>query len=285
MRLTVRDIQKMKNAGEPIAMLTAYDAMSAILSERAGAHMLLVGDSLGMVVQGHESTIPVTLDHIIYHSEIVSRVSSKALVVADLPFMAYKVSTEQALENAARLMQEGRVEAVKMEGGEYLAPTIARCVEAGIPVMAHIGLTPQSVNAVGGFRLQGNDIEAARQLLRDADAVQQAGAFSVVLELVPAPLAQLITERLHIATIGIGAGVHCSGQVQIFHDLLELFDAFVPRHTRRYTQAGTQIREALAQYVRDVGARTFPAPENSFDINPEVLAALQADESNADANS
>src|SRR6185503_14199163 len=218
MRLTIRDIQKMKSAGERIAMLTAYDATSAYLSEAAGAPMLLVGDSMGMVIQGHDSTIPVTLDHIIYHSQIVVRATEKALIVGDMPFMTYKASTDQAMSNAARLMQEAGVSAVKLEGGEYIAPTIDRIVQAGIPVMAHIGLTPQSVNQFGGFRVQGKDKDTAEQLICDARAVQDAGAFAVVLELVPAQLAEEITNKLKIPTIGIGAGPHCSGQVQVFHD-------------------------------------------------------------------
>jgi 3-methyl-2-oxobutanoate hydroxymethyltransferase len=274
MRLTIRDIQKMKDHGERIAMITAYDAVSARLSEAAGAPLLLVGDSLGMVVQGHETPIPVTLDHMIYHSQIVARVTQKALIVGDMPFMSYKVNPEQALTNAARLIQEGRANAVKMEGGESLAPTIARVVEAGIPVMAHIGLTPQSVYELGGFHVQGKDVATARQLLADAKAIQDAGAFAVVLELLPAPLAEMITAQLHIPTIGIGAGVHCDGQVQVFHDLLALFESFTPRHARHFAEIGTAIREALAAYVHDVGAGTFPAKENSFAMKDDVLAAL-----------
>ncbi|MBL8164952.1 MAG: 3-methyl-2-oxobutanoate hydroxymethyltransferase, partial [Anaerolineae bacterium] len=189
MRRTIRDIQKMKTAGEPIAMLTAYDATSAHLGEAAGAPMLLVGDSLGMVIQGQPSTIPVTLEHIIYHTQMVMRATQNALVIADMPFMTYKTTIEQGMTNAARLMQESGAGAVKLEGGAYIAPTIARIVEAGIPVMAHIGLTPQSVNQFGGFRVQGKDLNTAEQLMADALAVQDAGAFAVVLELLPAPLA------------------------------------------------------------------------------------------------
>jgi len=275
MRLTIRDIQKMKSKGELIAMMTAYDATSARLSELAGVPMILVGDTLGMVIQGHDSTIPVTLEHIIYHASIVVRTTQRPLIVGDMPFMSYSVSVEQALENAGRLMQEGRVSAIKLEGGEHLAPTIERIVQAGIPVMAHIGLTPQSVNKFGGFRVQGNDVASARQLLRDAHAVQDAGAFAVVLELVPTPVAQMVTEELDIATIGIGAGPHCDGQVQVFHDILALFDAFVPRHTRQYAQVGTVIREAIAQYVEDVKAGSFPTAENSFSVSEDVMVALR----------
>ncbi len=277
MRLTVRDIQKMKDAGEPIAMLTAYDATSARLSEAAGVPMILVGDSLGMVVQGHDSTIPVTLEHMLYHAAIVTRVTQKPLIVGDMPFMSYTVSVEQALTNAARLMQEAGVSAIKLEGGENVAPAIARIVESGIPVMGHIGLTPQSVNRFGGFRVQGKEMMSAQQLLNDAQAVQDAGAFAVVLELVTAPLAQMITERLHIPTIGIGAGPHCDGQVQVFHDILALFDTLTPRHAKQYAQVGQVARAAITEYVREVQSRAFPTAQNSFPMNEEVLMALRGE--------
>ncbi|HYO88598.1 MAG TPA: 3-methyl-2-oxobutanoate hydroxymethyltransferase [Candidatus Limnocylindrales bacterium] len=277
MRLTVRDILKLKHDGTPIAMVTAYDATSARLAEAAGFPMLLVGDSLGMVVQGHDLPIPVTLDHMVYHASIVSRVTTAPLIVGDLPFMTYSVSPEQALTNAARLMQEGGVSAVKLEGGEPFAPTIARLVTAGIPVMAHVGLMPQSVHKVGGLRVQGRDLEAARQLVRDAEKVEAAGAFAVVVESVPAPLAKLVTERLSIPTIGIGAGPDCDGQVQVFHDLLGLFEGFVPRHTRQYAQLGQAAQAALAQYRAEVERREFPTAEHSFTMKDDVLAALRAE--------
>ncbi|MFO7322954.1 MAG: 3-methyl-2-oxobutanoate hydroxymethyltransferase [Chloroflexota bacterium] len=276
-RLTIPDILKMRAEGQPIVMLTAYDAVSARLAEAAGVPMLLVGDTLGIMVQGRESTIPVKLEHIIYHASIVVNNTEKAFVVGDLPFMSYTISPEQALENAARLMQEAGVSAVKLEGGERLAPTIDRLVHAGIPVMAHIGLMPQSVNVVGGFRVQGRDAESARQLLRDAQAVQDAGAFAVVVESVPSQLAAMITEKLSIPTIGIGAGPHCDGEVQVFHDILGLFEGFVPRHTRQYAKIGEMIREAIAAYVRDVQTHQFPTEANSFSMKEEVLAALRAD--------
>lgn len=275
MRFTIRDFHKMKVDGQPIPMLTAYDATSARLGEKAGAVALLVGDSLGMVMQGHDTPVPVTLDHILYHASIVTRMTERPLIIGDLPFMSYNISPEQALENAGRLMQLAGVGAVKMEGGGYLAPTIQRIVEVGIPVMAHIGLQPQSVHKVGGMRVQGKELDDARRLLHDAEAVQDAGAFAVVLESVPAPLAQMITERLKIPTIGIGAGIHCDGQVQIFHDLVGLFDAFVPRHTRRYTDAGKQILDALSTYVQDVQSRAFPTDENSFTMKEDVISALK----------
>ncbi len=278
MRLTIRDIQKKKAAGERFAVLTAYDATSAQLSEAAGVPVLLVGDTLGMVIQGNSSTLPVTMEHMIYHTSIVTRVTEKPLVVADLPFMTYNLNAEQALTNAARLMQEAGASAVKLEGGEHMAPTIARLVEAGIPVMAHLGFTPQGVNQFGGFRVQGRELEPARQLLRDAKAIQDAGAFSVVLELVPSALSKIITERLQIPTIGIGGGIHCDGEVQVFHDILGLFAGFIPRHTRRFMDAGTAMREAITAYNEAVGARTFPTDENSFAMTDEVIAALLQEE-------
>jgi len=276
-RFTTREFAQRKSNGLPIAMLTAYDAMTARLGEAAGADALLVGDSLGMVVQGHDTPIPVTLDHVIYHAEIVARVTQRSLIIGDLPFMTYTVSPEQALTNAARLMQATGVGAVKMEGGETIAPTIRRLVDVGIPVMGHVGLQPQSVHQVGGMRVQGRELDAAQRLLRDAQAVEAAGAFAIVVESVPAPLAAMITAQLHIPTIGIGAGAGCDGQVQIFHDLLALFDAFVPRHTRQYADIGVTIREALGAYVRDVQARAFPTEQNSFTMKTEIVDALNAE--------
>lgn len=275
MRLTIRDIQKMKTDNEPIVMLTAYDAMSARISEKAGVPVILVGDTLGMVVQGHDSTIPVTLDHMIYHCEIVTRVTEKPFVVGDLPFMTYSISAEQALANAGRLMQESGVSCVKLEGGTKMASTIERIVDAGIPVMAHIGLTPQSVNQFGGFRVQGRDVEQARQIINDARAVQSAGAFAVVLELVPARLSQLITNSLDIPTIGIGAGIGCDGQVQVFHDILALFDQFLPRHAKQYAQVGDLIHDGIKAYSDDVILSKFPTSENSFSMSDDVIAELR----------
>ncbi len=273
-RLTIRDIQKFKQDRHPIVMLTAYDVVSARIAESAGVPMLLVGDTLGMVVQGHDSTIPVRLEHMIYHCEIVSRVTATPLIVGDLPFLTYQISPEQALANAARLIQEGGVTCVKLEGGEAIAPTIERLVNAGIPVMAHIGLTPQSVHQFGGFRVQGRQVDSARKLIRDADAVQQAGAFAVVLELVPAQLAQLVTERLKIPTIGIGAGAGCDGQVQVFHDILGLFDAFIPRHTRRYASVADLMRDAVRTYKEQVEQHLFPTAEQHFEMAEDVFSAL-----------
>jgi 3-methyl-2-oxobutanoate hydroxymethyltransferase len=282
-RLTIKDIQKMKDEHEPIVMLTAYDATSARVAEAADVPLILVGDTLGMVVQGHDSTIPVTMEHMIYHTEIVSRVTQKPLIVGDMPFMTYTISPEQAMQNAARLMQEGKASCVKLEGGVTMASTIKRIVDVGIPVMAHIGLTPQSVNQFGGFRVQGKQIESARQLLRDAEAVQEAGAFAVVLELVPTKLATLISETLTIPTIGIGAGVGCDGQVQVFHDILALFDDFIPKHTKRFANIGEAMREAVRQYKAETLARTFPTDDNSFSMSDEVIMALREELVHADS--
>lgn len=277
MRITIRDIQKMTDNGEKIAMITAYDAPSARISEASGAPMLLVGDSLGMVVQGRDSTIPVKLEHMIYHCEIVARVTEHALIVGDLPFMTYTVSVEQAMTSAARLMQESGIQAVKLEGGAYIAPTIQRITQAGIPVMAHIGLTPQSVNQFGGFRVQGRELDAARQLISDAQALQSAGAFAVVLELVPAPLSQLISDLLTIPTIGIGAGAGCDGQVQVFHDLLTMAGEFLPKHARRYMNAQDLMQNAVSQYTADVKNGSFPTDAQAFTMNADTIAQLRSE--------
>ncbi len=275
MQITIRDIQKMTDNGEKIAMITAYDAPSARISEAGGAPMLLVGDSLGMVVQGRDSTIPVKLEHMIYHCEIVARVTERALIVGDLPFMTYTVSIEQAMSSAARLMQESGVQAVKLEGGAHIAPTIQRITQAGIPVMAHIGLTPQSVNQFGGFRVQGRELDAARQLIIDAQALQSAGAFAVVLELVPAPLSQLISDLLTIPTIGIGAGAGCDGQVQVFHDLLTMAGEFLPKHAKRYLNAQELMKNAVSQYATDVKNGSFPTDAQAFTMNTETITQLR----------
>ena len=276
MQTTLRDLLTMKEKGEFITMLTAYDMVSARVSEMAGVPALLVGDSLGMVVQGRKSTIPVTLDQMIYHCEIVARVTEKPLIVADMPFMTYSVNHEQALTNSARMMQQTGVSAVKLEGGEVMEDTISRVVNAGIPVMAHVGFTPQSVNKLG-VRVQGRDLEMAKQVIRDAEAVQDAGAFAVVLELMPAPLAKIITERLTIPTIGIGAGAGCDGQIQVFHDIMGMFFDFVPKHTRQYAKVGETMRDAVAQYVDDVKAGTFPTGENSFGMDDDIVAKLKSE--------
>jgi 3-methyl-2-oxobutanoate hydroxymethyltransferase len=274
-RITTSDIRTMKARGEKIAMLTAYDYPTARLAEAAGADMILVGDTLGMVVLGYDSTVPVTMEEMIHHTKAAVRGSKRALVVGDMPFMSYQTGWQDAMKNAARFMQEAGCGAVKLEGGRRSAEIVAKLTEAGIPVMGHIGLTPQSVNQFGGWKVQGRTPAAAVQLMHDAQALEQAGAFAVVLELVPAPLAELLTQQLSVPTIGIGAGVHCDGQVQVFHDVLGLFDAFVPKHAKRYADAGTLIREALSSYVADVKSGAFPGPKHSFKMDPAALAELR----------
>jgi 3-methyl-2-oxobutanoate hydroxymethyltransferase len=263
-RLTTLQIASMKAEGERIAMVTAYDATFARLIDQAGADVLLVGDSLGMVVQGHETTLPVTMDHMVYHTQAVVRGSERALVVADLPFMSYQASSADALRNAGRLLAEGGCQAVKLEGGERCADTIAALVGAGVPVMGHVGLTPQSVNVFGGYKVQGRGDEAAAQVLRDARAVADAGAFAVVLEIVPGGLADEITQALNIPTIGIGAGARCDGQVLVCYDLLGLNDGFSPKFLKRYAELGEDARGATRRYVDEVKAGTFPADEHTF---------------------
>jgi 3-methyl-2-oxobutanoate hydroxymethyltransferase len=268
-RLSVLDIVAMKRRGERIAALTAYDYTSAQMVDAAGVPFILIGDTLGMVVQGHDTTLPVTLDQIIYHAQMVERGTRRALLVGDLPFMTYQISLEDALRNAARLMKDGRVNAVKIEGGAEIAPTVERLVQAGIPVCGHLGFTPQSTHAKGGPRIQARDPAQAVKLVADAQALEQAGAFAVVLELVPATVAEVMSQRLMIPTIGIGAGPHCDGEIQVFHDLFGLYTDFQPRHTRRYLNVSHDIVEAMRQFVRDVSARTFPGPEQTADLQPE----------------
>ena len=273
-RVTVRQIAEMKQRGEKIPMITAYDYTTAALADAAEIPIVLVGDSLGMVVLGHESTIPVTLDDIIHHTKMVARGNRNSLIVADLPFMTYQVDPSEALRNAARLLQEGGAHTVKLEGGENVAATVRRIVECDIPVMGHVGVTPQSVNAFGGYRVRGRSVEQARQILKDALALEAAGAYAVVLELVPAPLARLVTKRLTVPTIGIGAGPGCDGQVQVLHDMLGLFTDFVPRHAKRYANLGETIKEAFARYSQEVKQGSFPTDKESFTMDEELLAQL-----------
>ena len=274
MAITIRKLAAMKRAGEKIPMVTAYDYTAARIAAAAGIPILLVGDSLGMVVLGHDSTIPVTMDDMVRHTQMVRRGSAPALVVADLPFLAYQIDASHALRNAGRLLQEGGAHTVKLEGGVAVADSVRRIVDAGIPVMGHIGLTPQSVNALGGYRVQGRTKAAAQRLLNDARALQDAGAYAVVLECVPAPLARLITQRLDIPTIGIGAGPDCDGQVQVFHDLLGLFSDFVPQHARRYANLADDIGAAFRQYAADVRRGAFPSAAESFTMNENLLSDL-----------
>ena len=273
MRVTTSQIRGMKAKGERIAALTAYDYITARIVDEAGVPLVLVGDSLGMVFLGYETTIPVRLDDVLYHTRAVTRGCQHALVIADMPFMTY-ATPETALENAGRCLQDGGAQAVKLEGGRSMADTIRRLTEAGIPVMGHIGLTPQSVHQLGGFKAQGKSLDQARRLLDDAAAVEEAGAFSIVLECVPAPLAKLLTERLSIPTIGIGAGPHCDGEIQVVSDILGLVPDFIPRHTKQYAKLGEAIRSAVDQYTADVKAVDFPTEAQSYSMEASVLDEL-----------
>ena len=273
-RVTICDVAKMKRKGQKIPVVTAYDYTSARLADRAGIPILLVGDSLGMVVLGYDSTIPVTMEDMVHHVKAAARGAQRAMITADLPFMSYQLDATQGLANAARLVQEGGAQAVKLEGGERVAEVVARIVDAGIPVMGHIGLTPQSVHGLGGYRVQGQSQAGALQLLKDSQALEQAGAFSMVLELVPAPLGRMISERLTIPTIGIGAGGGCDGQVQVLHDMLGLYTDFVPKHTKQYARLAETIEGALTQYALEVKEGSFPAEEQSFAMDQTILEEL-----------
>jgi 3-methyl-2-oxobutanoate hydroxymethyltransferase len=263
-KVTVPHILKMKQRGEKITCLTAYDYSFARILDEAGVEMLLVGDSLGCVVQGNPNTLAVTMDQMIYHTRLVARGRKRALVIGDMPFLSYQASREQALINAGRFLKEAGAEAVKLEGGVAMKETIAAIVSAGIPVMGHIGLTPQSVHRFGGYKIQGREKASREIILRDAEAVQEAGAFSVVLEGVPLDLAREITERLAIPTIGIGAGTHCDGQVLVIHDMLGLFDDFTPKFVKRYADLKAVMTVAVRSYIGEVKERKFPAEEHSF---------------------
>jgi 3-methyl-2-oxobutanoate hydroxymethyltransferase len=263
-KITVPHILKMKQRGELITCLTAYDYAFARILDAAGVELLLVGDSLGCVVQGNPNTLAVTMDEMVYHTRLVARGRKRALVIGDMPFLSYQVGSEQALLNAGRFLSEGGAEAVKLEGGVHVKETIAAIVRAGIPVMGHIGLTPQWVHQFGGYKIQGKDAARRDMLLRDAAAVEEAGAFSVVLEGMPLDLAREITERLTIPTIGIGAGSHCDGQVLVAHDMLGLFDDFTPRFVKRYADLRQVMTGAVKGFIDDVKARQFPAEEHSF---------------------
>ena len=274
MRITIGDLKEMKQRGEKIPMLTAYDYSTAKLIDEAGVPLILVGDSLGMVVLGYESTIPVTMEEMLHHTKAVVRGTERALVVGDMPFMTYHTSVEDALRNAARFIQEGGAQAIKLEGGEIVADKVKRIVECGIPVQGHIGLTPQSVHQLGGFKVVGKTPEVAVRLLNDAKALEQAGVFSIVLEAVPAPLSKLITEKVSVPTIGIGAGPDCGGQVQVVSDILGLFTDFVPKHAKQYAKLAEAIRAAVVDYVSEVQAGSFPTAKQSYTMDEKIIADL-----------
>jgi len=275
MRVTIHQIKAMKQKGERIAMLTAYDYTTAKIVDEAGLPLILVGDSLGMVVLGYDSTIPVTLEVMLHHTRAVVRGTKNALVVGDMPFMTYQISTEEAIRNAGRFLQETGCQAVKLEGGVTVADTVKRIVDCGIPVMGHIGLTPQSINQLGGYRIQGKTSEAAKRLLEDAQALDRAGAFAVVLETVPSALATLISRKISIPTIGIGAGAGCDGQVQVINDILGSYTDFVPKHAKQYAKIAGIMAGAISQYRSEVEGGQFPTEAQSFPMDEAVLKGLE----------
>jgi 3-methyl-2-oxobutanoate hydroxymethyltransferase len=268
---TVLELKRKK--GERLAMLTAYDYPSARLVAEAGVDLILVGDSLGMVVLGYDSTVPVTMEDMVHHTKAARRGAPEAFVIADMPFLSYG-TVDGALANAARLMKDANADSVKLEGGTEVVPVVEALVRAGVPVLGHVGLTPQTASALGGYKLQGKDEAQARKIVEDAVALEAAGCWGVVLELVPAPLAKLITERLKIPTIGIGAGADCDGQVLVFHDMVGLFSGFTPTFVKRYTEAGAAIRDAVARYADEVRSGRFPEGKQSFGMKDDVVRRL-----------
>lgn len=273
-KVTTRTFIEKKQSGQPITMLTAYDYATSLAVDRAGIDSILVGDSLGMVVLGYENTLPVTMEDMLHHCKAVARGAQYALLIGDMPFMSYQVSTKQAVANAGRFLQEAGMDAVKLEGGQERAAAVQAIVETGIPVMGHLGLTPQSVNQLGGFRAQGKTAGAARKLVDDALALEEAGCFSIVLESIPTQLGRLVSEKLTIPTIGIGAGVECDGQVLVSHDLLGLFDRFTPRFVKKYDNFHQAMAEAFEAYRLEVEAGEFPAEEHSFNMKDEEWSEL-----------
>jgi 3-methyl-2-oxobutanoate hydroxymethyltransferase len=267
--MTTTSFRRKKELGEPITMLTGYDYPTALALDQAGIDSILVGDSLGMVVLGYENTIPVTMEEVLHHCRAASRGVKTAFLIGDMPFMSYQASIEEAVRNAGRILKEGGAEAVKLEGGRERADTVRAIVAAGIPVMGHLGLTPQSVHAQGGYRPQGRTASAAKCLLEDALLLEESGCFSLVLESVPARLAELVSKRLCIPTIGIGAGAGCDGQVLVVHDLLGMFDRFTPKFVRKYADLNTEMKRAFGEYIADVTSRQFPAEEHTVDMPDE----------------
>lgn len=274
MKNTVATLQQQKLDGDKITMLTAYDYSTAKLVDECGVNTILVGDSLGMVMLGYEDTISVTMEDMIHHTAAVTRGAKNALVVGDMPFMSYQTSVYDAVVNAGRLMKEGRCQAVKLEGGASVCPQIKAITEASIPVVAHIGLTPQSVNAFGGFKVQGKSEADARRLIEEAKAVEAAGAFAIVLECIPAKLAKLITESVSIPTIGIGAGADCDGQVLVYQDMLALFSDFKPKFVKHFANAGEVMKKGFTDYIKEVKEGTFPAAEHTFKIADDIINKL-----------
>lgn len=274
-KITISYLQKKMDAGRKITMMTAYDYPTASLVDQAEMDTILVGDSLGMVVLGYESTVPVTMEEMLHHCKAVCRGAKQSFVIGDMPFMSYQVSVEKAVENAGRLIKEAGCESVKLEGGSEMAHVVKAIVDAGIPVCAHIGLTPQTATKLSGFKVQGKDAEGARELVNSAKALEEAGAFMIVLECIPDQVASRITNELNIPTIGIGAGKYCDGQVLVYHDLVGLFERFTPKMVKQYVNLAPQIREALIQYREEVEKGIFPAPEHSFTMKVEEAEKMK----------
>jgi 3-methyl-2-oxobutanoate hydroxymethyltransferase len=268
-KVTTLTFRQKKERGEPITMLTAYDYPTAMAVDKAGIDSILVGDSLAMVVLGYENTLPVTMDEMLHHARAVARGAKTALLIGDMPFMSYQISTEEAVRNAGRFIQQANMDAVKLEGGRERADAVRAIVGAGIPVMGHLGLTPQSVNQLGGFRAQGKTASAAKRLLEDAQILEEAGAFSIVLESVPARLGEFISKKISIPTIGIGAGLGCDGQVLVTHDLLGLFDRFAPKFVKKYANLHEVMNKAFTDYIDDVETKKFPATEHTVEMTDE----------------
>lgn len=274
-KVTTLTFRQKKERGEPITMLTAYDYPTSLAMDKAGVDAILVGDSLAMVVLGYENTLPVTMEEMLHHSRAVARGAKSSLLIGDMPFMSYQVSVEEAVRNAGRFLQQGGMDAVKLEGGRERADAVRAIVGAGIPVMGHIGLTPQSVNQLGGFRAQGKTAAAAKRLLEDAKILEKEGAFSLVLESVPARLAEVISKQISIPTIGIGAGAGCDGQVLVTHDLLGLFDRFTPKFVKKYANLHEMMQKAFTDYIDDVETRRFPAVEHTVEMSDEEWDEFQ----------
>ncbi|MEW5705554.1 MAG: 3-methyl-2-oxobutanoate hydroxymethyltransferase [Actinomycetota bacterium] len=274
-KITVQTLKEMKSSGQKITMLTAYDYTFAKILDEAGVDILLVGDSLGMVALGHEDTLPVTVEDIIHHTRAVARGAKRAMVIADMPFMSYQISDEKAMENAGNIMKLAGAHGVKLEGGERIAGLVKKMTDAGIPVMGHLGLTPQSVHQLGGYGLQASSVKDAKTLIDDALLLEKAGAFSIVLEKVPSELAEIVSARLSIPTIGIGAGARCDGQVLVAQDLLGMFDRFVPKFVKQYANLKNTIEQAVKSFINDVQSGEFPADDHSYSMGPKALEDLK----------
>lgn len=273
-KITIAQLQQKKDKCQKITMMTAYDYSSASLVDQAGIDIILVGDSLGMVMLGYDSTVPVTMDEMIHHCKAVCRIAKSSFVIGDMPFLSYQVSLEKAIENAGRFIKEAGCESIKLEGGSEMAPVVKAIVDAGIPVCGHIGLTPQTATKLSGFKVQGKDAESARQLIKSAKDLEEAGAFMIVMECIPDVLSARITKELRIPTIGIGAGKDCDGQVLVYHDLVGLFERFTPKFVKQYVNLAPQIKNALIQYKEEVEAGTFPGPEHAFSMKEEEVLKL-----------